>query len=175
VERLPEFRPSRLLERLSAHGADFVVVGGYAAIAHGSAQITNDLDICIATDPANLEVIGSALVDLQARLRGVSDEVPFVPDAASLKSVQLLALMTSEGPLDILTAPHGSPGYSTLRRRAARVNVAGIGVLVASLEDLMSMKHAIGRPKDLITLEELEVIARLRKKIRPIKPDEETA
>jgi hypothetical protein len=168
VASWPEFRPSQLLRALVARGVDFVVIGGYAAIAHGSAQLTRDLDICFGRDPANLQALGAALVDLDARLRGIDQEeaVPFVPDAGTLKGVQLLTLDTREGPLDVQSEPDGAPGYATLRARAQQVEVAGVRVLVASLEDLMRMKEAAGRPKDLIVLEELEAIRRLSRRRR---------
>lgn len=160
----PEFSPTRLLERLSAHEVDFVVVGGLAGVAHGSARMTNDLDICYSRDRANLDALGAALVELGARLRGIPDEVPFVPDGATLRRTSILTLETSEGALDLLVEPKGAPAYATLRRRAARVELAGADVLVASLEDLLAMKRAAGRPKDLLDVEELEAIGRLRAK-----------
>jgi predicted nucleotidyltransferase len=165
VEKWPEFRPSGILARLAAGGVDFVVIGGYAAIAHGSAQQTNDIDVCFAQDDANLRVLGQALVDMQARLRGVDEDVPFVPDERTLRHVELFTLDTLHGPIDLLAVPEGVPDYPTLRGRADRVEVAGVAVLVASLEDLLSMKRAAGRDKDRIAVEELEAIRRLRKRV----------
>src|SRR3954469_21805348 len=119
----PEFRPTRLLRKLVDEGVDFVVIGGVAAVVHGSAQITRDLDICYSTDAANLDVLGRALVELDARLRGVAEDVPFVPDGAALKRTRVLTLDTAEGPLHILADPAGTPGYEALRRRAIKVPV----------------------------------------------------
>jgi hypothetical protein len=159
----PEFRPSHLVRRLVDAGVDFVVIGGYAAIAHGSAQITRDLDISYSDDEANLEALGRALMALDARLRGVADVVPFVPDGAALGRTRVLTLDTADGPLDILADPAGGPGYATLRKRAIETQVAGVTVRVASLEDLIAMKRAAGRPRDLVAVEELEAIARLER------------
>jgi predicted nucleotidyltransferase len=157
----PEFRPTRLLRRLVDAGIDFVVIGGFAAIAHGSVQVTRDLDICYSAKASNLDALGRGLVALGARLRGVEEEVPFVPDGATLRRTTMLTLETEEGPLDILTEPAGAPGYDVLRKRAIEVPVAGVVVRVAALEDLLAMKRASGRPKDLLALEELEAIVRL--------------
>lgn len=162
MESWPEFRPTRLLSRLTAKGVDFVVVGGFAAIAHGSARLTDDLDICLAPDPENLVALGDVLMELGASLRGVADDVPFVPDARMLRSIELLTLATAEGPLGLLRAPAGAPRYATLRRRADRVDIGGLVVLIASLDDLIAMKRAAGRPVDLIDIESLEAIKRLR-------------
>jgi hypothetical protein len=158
---LPEFHPGTLLERLHAAGIDFVVIGGFAGVMHGSAQITRDLDICYSGDQANLDRLGRALIDLDARLRGVAGSVPFVPDGRTLRRTQILTLDTSAGPLDLLVDPAGSPGYAQLAARALRVEWAGATIKVASLEDLLAMKRAAGRPKDLLAVEELEAIRRL--------------
>jgi predicted nucleotidyltransferase len=161
-----EFRVDRLLGTLTAHGVDFVVVGGIAATLLGSARDTFDLDICPATDPKNLESLGKALVDLKARLRGVEDPVPFVPDGKTLGRVQLLTLETNKGPLDILMRPDGCPPYEQLRRRAERKDLGSFSVLVASIDDLLAMKESAGRGKDLVVAEELRAIRRLRKRLR---------
>jgi predicted nucleotidyltransferase len=165
VPEPPELDVERILGVLTSRGVDFVVIGGVAAVMHGSAIFTQDLDICFASDETNLGALGKALVELDARLRGVADEVPFVPDAATLRRVRLLTLETSAGPLDVQAEPAGCPPYARLRRNAERVDLGGYAVLIASVEDLIGMKRAAGRPKDLIAVEELEAIARLRPRI----------
>jgi predicted nucleotidyltransferase len=162
----PEFRPTRLLRRLVDSDIDFVVIGGFAAIAHGSVQITRDLDICYSTSKENLDALGRGLVELGARLRGVAEDLPFAPDGATLKGTRILTLETADGPLDLLADPAGAPSYGKLRERALEVAVAGVTVRVAALEDLLAMKRAAGRPKDLLAAEELEAIARLGREPR---------
>jgi hypothetical protein len=157
----PPLHADRILERLVARGVDFVVIGGIAAILHGSAQNTFDLDISCATDAGNLAALRKALVELVARLKGAPDEVPFVPDDRKLRQVEVLTLDTNAGELDVLARPAGSPGYATLRRRADRFDIGGFSVLVASIDDLIAMKLAAGRQKDLAAVEELEAIRRL--------------
>lgn len=159
----PEFRPAALLQRLVANDVDFVVVGGLAAVVHGSAAITRDLDITYAADAANLDRLGEALVALKARLRGVTDDVPFVPDGRTLKRTRILTLDTPDGWIDLLAQPSGSPRYEQLRERALTVELAGVIVRVAALDDLIAMKKVAGRPKDLVAVEELEAIQRLRR------------
>jgi hypothetical protein len=161
-----EFRPRGLLEHLTRHGVDFVVVGGIAAALHGSERNTNDLDICPAQDASNLEALGTALIEIEASLRDIEEDVPFVPDARSLASIEILTLSTSLGPLDILVRPHGSPPYAALRRRATPLELGGRApVLVASIDDLIAMKRETDRPKDRDDVESLEALARLSRRL----------
>jgi hypothetical protein len=161
VHELPEFDPRALLRKLVGGDVDFVVVGGIAAVAHGSASFTQDLDIAYAPEEENLERLGRVLVALDARLRGVTDDVPFIPDGRTLRRARVLTLDTPEGPIDLLAQPDGAPVYARLRERALPAQIAGVEVRVASIDDLIAMKKASGRPKDLIAVEELEAIKRL--------------
>jgi hypothetical protein len=157
----PAFNVKRLLECLTARGVDFVIVGGIAAVLLGSARVTRDLDICYASDDVNLESLGEVLLALHARLRGVDEAVPFVPDGRTLRRVELLTLTTDAGPLDLIGRPPGAPRYEALRRNAERLDVGGFAVLVASIDDMLAMKRTAGRPQDLADIEELEAIRRL--------------
>lgn len=160
-----EFRPRGLLEHLARHGVDFVVVGGVAAALHGSDRSTIDLDICPAQDADNLEALGVALTEIDARLRGIEEDVPFVPDGRSLAGIEILTLSTSLGALDILVRPHGSPPYAALKRRATRLEIGPAPVLVASMDDLIAMKRESDRPKDRDDVERLEALARLSRRL----------
>jgi hypothetical protein len=157
-----ELDPERILRALVGRGVDFVVIGGIAAVLHGSARNTFDLDVCFATDDVNLNALGDVLVELGARLRGVREDVPFTPDARTLRRVELLTLATVAGDFDVIARPSGAPAYAALRRRAERFDLGGFAVLVASVEDLIAMKQAAGRAKDIQDVAELEAILRLR-------------
>lgn len=155
---MPALQADEILRGLTARGVDFVVIGGIASVLHGSAMATYDLDICFATDPGNLAALGDVLVGLGAALKGLDDDIPFVADPATLRRVEILTLVTSAGELDLLSRPRGAPGYELLRRRADRFDLGDFSVLVASIEDLIAMKLAAGRAKDLAAVEELEAI-----------------
>ncbi len=159
----PDFRPAALIGQLAQAGVDFVVIGGVAVVIQASPRFTRDLDISYATDTANLERLGALLIALDARLRGVEEDVPFTPDAHTLRHTQMLTLTTCDGDLDLLANPPGSPGYPALRRHADVVELDGHSVRVASLEDLIAMKRALGRAQDEMDIESLEVArSRLR-------------
>jgi hypothetical protein len=156
-----DFRPSALLEVLARHDVDFVVIGGVAAVAHGASRLTGDLDITYSTDAPNLASLGEALRELDARLRGVDEDVPLAPDGRALRRTTILTLDTSAGPLDLLSQPPGAPPYRELRRDAARIKLDTASVLIASIDHLVAMKLAAGRPRDLADIDELEAIRRL--------------
>ena len=160
----PAFRAADILAALVSHGVDFVVVGGLAVVFHGSTRITQDLDVCYSTEPANLEVLERALIDLEAKLFGIDEDVPFVPDAKTLARTEMLTLATKHGKLDLLRSPEGAPPYAALRGNAELVQTAGFAIRVASPEDLIAMKRSAGRNKDLADIEELEAIVDVRKR-----------
>lgn len=154
--------PLALVARLAEAAVDFVVIGGIAVVAHGHIRTTRDLDITYATEQANLDALGQVLVDLDARLRGVTEVLPFVPDGRTRRAAELLTLETTRGALDLLAAPPGAPPYAELRRRAETIEVDGHSVAIASLDDLVAMKRAAGRPRDQDDIDALEEIRRLR-------------
>ncbi len=154
------FRAREMLRVLVGHGIDFVVVGGIAGVARGSAYMTEDLDIAYARDPDNLRKLAAALTQMEARLRGAPEDVPFLLDAETLEKGAHFTFETASGPLDILDRPDGSPQYEELKRRAGDpLDVDGLPVLVASLDDLIAMKEATGRPRDRVVASELRMLA----------------
>ena len=148
------FDPVAALQILVVHRVDFVVIGGIAARLWGSAMITRDLDICYARAPANLERLAAALQQVHARLRGVKD-VPFRLDARTLGAGDSFTFTSDVGDLDCLGTPTGTGGYDDLKADAEQIDVDGLKIWVTSLADLMDMKRAAGRNKDLQALEHL--------------------
>ena len=139
---------------------DFVVIGGVAVVVQGSPRYTRDLDISYATSEVNLERLGGVLVGLGARLREVDEDLPFVADARTLRGMRMLTLSTREGDIDLLADPPGSPGYALLRDKATGIDLNGDTVLIASIDDLIAMKRATGRPQDIADVESLAVAKR---------------
>ncbi len=165
------FDPTRLLEVLARHEVRFVVIGAIAAIAQGYPLPTEDLDITPERAGANLERLAAALGELNARLRlpnGASQEFPI--EAHFLGSVDAWTLTTDAGDLDLLFAPAGTRGYDDLRVDASEADL-GTRVVIASLRDVIRMKEAAGRPKDVAQLpalrQTLEVIRERERRRRP--------
>ena len=156
------FDPLRALRTLSRHGVRYVVIGGLGARLHGSPSVTNDTDVCCQRAPATLERLAAALRRLHAALRGADGDVPFQLDAKTLAAGDHFTLSTDAGNLDILGTPAGVDGFDALEREAKVFTIDGLTVAVASIDDLISMKRAAGRPKDLI---EVEVLGALRDEV----------
>lgn len=87
--------------------------------------------------------------------------VPYVWDEQMLMNSTNVTLKTDLGRIDFLAEPDGAPPYEVLKERAMRFDLDGREILVASIDDLISMKKAVGRPKDLAHIAELETIKRL--------------
>jgi len=158
---LPEFHPRLLLAPLVTGGVDFVVIGGLAVIAHGYVRATKDVDIVPDGAHENLDRLGEVLVSFGARLRGIEEEVPFVPDGRTLRRTGILTLETKAGWLDLLVDPPGAPPYRELRAQAELVDLDGVEVPIASLRHLRKMKRAAGRSQDQTDLDALDVVERL--------------
>jgi hypothetical protein len=163
----PEYHPAALVQALVDGGVDFVIVGGVAVVLQAMPRFTKDLDICYSTAQDNLDALGGVLVALTARLRGIPETVPFVPDGDTLRHTQILCLTTPGGDIDLLVDPEGAPGYDRLRERASVMELSGRPVRVASIEDMLAMKRAAGRPQDLADIESLEVARELANKLKP--------
>lgn len=155
------FEPTRLLEVLDRHGVRFIVIGAVAAIAQGYPLPTEDLDITPERERENLARLAAALRELNARLRLARGTEAFPIDAEFLGSVDSWTLTTDAGDLDLLFAPAGTRGYDDLRTDASEADL-GTRVVIASLRDVIRMKEAAGRPKDVAQLpalrQTLEVI-----------------
>lgn len=156
------FEPLRVLQALTEAHVDFVLIGGVAARLHGSPSLTRDIDVCYDRTTKNLERLVGVLRSLNARLRGVDEDLPFLLDARTLGAGSNFTFVTDLGDVDVLALPAGVDGYRDLAASAEQVDLDGITISVASLDDLMRMKRAAGRPKDL---KEIEILEALREEI----------
>jgi hypothetical protein len=156
------FDPISILQILFRHRVRFVLIGGFAGRLRGSNTITNDLDICYARDRANLDALAAALRELGATLRVAPKDIPFLLDAETLKRGDHFTFETKFGDLDCLGTPSGSKGFQELIDGSTEMAVGSEKVLVVSLHDLIRLKRAAGRPKDLV---EVEILAALREEI----------
>lgn len=160
---LPQQPPDlkALLGPLVDHGVDFVMIGGMAGAARGSTYPSYDLDIAYDRDGGNLKRLADSLESIGVRLRGVSDDLPFILDVRTLENGSNFTFDTPFGDFDILGHVPGVGSYSDLRVASTIEHIAGYDVRVASIDHLISMKRAANRTKDKLMLEEYLVIAEL--------------
>ena len=157
------FAPLPVLRALTEAGVRFVLIGGLAAREHGSPTVTDDVDVCYDRAAGNLDRLAAVLRAMNARLRGVADDVPFVLDARTLRHGDSFTFDTDLGAVDVLATPSGTAGFDDLAAAAERVEYGDVPVLVAALDDLIRMKRAAARPKDRV---EVEVLLALRDEVR---------
>lgn len=161
---MAELRTRALLKVLERHEVRYLVIGATAAIAQGYPLTTQDVDVTPDRDPENLGRLASALAELDAKLR-VPDGpgIPFPSDARMLAQADVWTLTTEFGDLDVVFVPAGTQGYADLLRDSIEVDLgSGIQAKMASLRDVIRMKEASRRPKDIAQLpalrQTLEVI-----------------
>lgn len=147
-----------LLGALHTAGVDFIIVGGIAARIHGSARVTQDIDIVYARTGSNLDRLTNALAPFKPYLRGAPPGLPFEWSSATLKAGLNFTLTTTAGDLDLLGEITGGGGYADLAPHAVTFTVFGNDTQVLDLPWLIHVKRAAGRPKDLEAIAELEVL-----------------
>lgn len=158
------FRPEELLSLLTEHDVQFVVIGGFAAQAHGSPSLTGDLDIVPSWDGENLRKIAQILGAIAAVRHGLPADAPPMPplDARTLRAGSVFTLNSRFGRIDLLSNPDPGLDHAALLRNAIEIELFGVRVHAAGIDDLIAMKRAAGRPKDRV---ELEILGALREEI----------
>ena len=159
----PDVSPlERFCALLADAGVEFMVIGGQAEALMGSPRVTYDVDLCYRRTPENLERLARALRTLKLTLRGAPADLKFRVGARALALGSNFTFTTDYGPLDLLGWVEPFGAYEALRPRAESINLGSCPVLVIALDDLITIKRHINRPKDRESLLQLEAIKRLR-------------
>ena len=153
---------SKFLPLLAENRVDYILIGGGAAIAHGAARTTYDVDILYSRDPENLQTIVEALQDLNPYYRGAPPNLPFQWDTQTLQNGLNFTLTTDWGDIDLLGEVAGDGTYEKLRSFTDTMELYGHPVPVVTLDKLIHLKRAAGRPKDFEAIAELETLWELR-------------
>jgi hypothetical protein len=164
VSEQERFQPEEILRPLVEADVRFVLIGGLAAQVHGSPSMTRDVDVVPAWDGPNLTALASVLVELGAIRHDLPPDAPPLPpvDERTLREGAVFTLLTRFGRLDLLANPDPGIPFERLVRTAVTVRAFDVRLLVASLDDLIEMKRAAGRPKDRV---ELEILGALREEL----------
>ena len=152
-----------IIRHFCSSGVEFVIIGGLAASIHGSSYVTVDVDFCYNRTPQNLECLARALTTIHAKLRSAPSELPFRPDAATLKAGLNFTFSTDLGDIDIFGEIAGLGTFAEVVKDSEELILFGYPVRVLSLDGLIRAKRATARRKDLIIVPELEAIRELRK------------
>jgi hypothetical protein len=156
----PPTRSFEVIELLTRHGVEFIVVGMTAGVLQGAPAVTFDLDILYSRAETNVTRLMSALAELDAVFRG--DARRLRPGLSHLRSAGHKLLMTKLGIVDMLGAL-GDSSFEDLLGHTVSLKVEELTVRVLSLGKLIEVKRLAGRPKDLAVLPLLEAtLARAR-------------
>jgi hypothetical protein len=141
---------------------DYVLIGGLAISLHGIERATMDIDVTVDMTPDNL----SSLV-ATARELGMTPVLPVALDSLSdldqlaqwhrernLEAFALQAPGQSGVTLDVLLYP--PVDHADMRRRAVTFRAGNVPIVVASIDDLIALKQAVGRPIDVADIEHLK-------------------
>ncbi|MSU80666.1 MAG: hypothetical protein EXS16_21585 [Gemmataceae bacterium] len=156
-----------ILPLLVSHDVQFIVIGGGAAIVHGAARMTYDVDVVYARNAENLGRLVAALKPYKPYLRGVPLGLPFIWDQRTLQGGLNFTLTTTLGDLDLLADVPGGGMYEQIVPFTVELDAFGVRCLVVTLDMLIQMKRAAGRPKDMETIAELQNILENRRAPEP--------
>jgi predicted nucleotidyltransferase len=157
----------RAVDALARHGVATIVIGGQAGLLHGSPRLTLDVDLCYRRTPQTITGLASALRELGAELRVPGGSVPFPIEPAFLERTSQLTLTCRDFELDLLAEVPPIGGYERLLQNSIEVPLGDCPVRVIGLDDLITIKRAIGRPKDLDALQYLLVVKEMLAKRDP--------
>ncbi|MFL6228684.1 MAG: hypothetical protein ACJ741_07880 [Pyrinomonadaceae bacterium] len=146
------------LRLLTRHQVEFVIVGGVAISAHGSAYLTYDLDVAYARSRDNLKRLADALAPYHPRPRDFAPNLPFAWDERTLQQGANFTLTTDLGNIDLLGEVTGLGDFDQVRAQSVVMTLFDVQCHVLSLDALIAAKRAAGRTKDLLVLPELEAL-----------------
>ncbi|MFE8603693.1 hypothetical protein [Archangium violaceum] len=144
-----------LLRLLLDAGVEFVLIGGVAAIAHGSATFTVDCDITAPFTEENLTRLLTAIAPHHPRYALAVPKRPVTEPPAVLAKNRNLYVLTNLGRLDILSEVPPVGSYTDVASRAVTQEIYGRSCRIISLDDLIAVKRHLGRDKDRIVEREL--------------------
>lgn len=152
-----------ILVLLARGQVEFVIIGGVASMAHGTARVTYDVDVCYRRTLDNIERLCRALADTHPALRGAPSDVPFKLVPASVQAGLNFTLSTDLGDLDLLGEVAGLGEYDAAQAVSETLNLYGLPMQVLTIEGLLAAKRATGREKDKEAIVELEALLELKK------------
>jgi predicted nucleotidyltransferase len=149
---------AQVIPPLAEAKVDFILIGGMAAILHGSARVTFDVDLVYSRARENTERLAAALVPYKPYLREAPPGLPFTWDAKTIRSGLNFTLTTELGDIDLLGEVARRETYSDLLPHSFDVDAFGVRFKCVDLPTLIRIKEAAGRKKDREAIAELSVL-----------------
>jgi len=150
---------SELTRRLISEQVEFVLVGGFAAVAHGATLVTSDVDICCRFSEANLMKIQKAFAGLHPVHRSRPD-LPLALTPEQCATLKNLYLKTDLGAVDCLGEVLGLGDFDSVLRCSVEVDLPVGKCSILDLEALIRAKEAMNRDHDRITVRQLREIGK---------------
>ena len=147
-----------LIRLLAGSGVEFIMVGGAAATAHGSARLTQDLDIVYRRSPENIARLAACLAPYHPYLRGTPPGLPFRLDGDTIERGLNFTLITDLGSLDLFGEIIGGGRHEDLQHDTIELALFGVTCRCLGLKRLIEVKRAAGHPRDLEAIAELEAL-----------------
>jgi transcriptional regulator with XRE-family HTH domain len=159
------FLPQELFAILEQSRLEYITIGAFGSLLHGSGVLSDNIDIVPSQRPANLERLAQALVALSARtLRNKQLRLD-----AGERPKDVTRMLTRSGPLNVILTPSGTGGYDDLRRKAIREPLGfGVRTTLASLDDIIRTTAAHAGKK---AGEQLPRLRRLLDLAQTVGPD----
>lgn len=155
-----------LIRALSQGSVEFIIVGGAAAIGHGSSRLTSDLDIVYRRTEGNISRLVQALAPLKPYLRGAPPGLPFHWGEETIRRGLNFTLVTTLGAIDLLGEITGGGSFEDIKPHSITLDLHETNCLCLGIEWLIKVKRAVGRPKDFEVIAELEAILEERRRLR---------
>lgn len=146
----------QLIEKLLDNDVEFVLIGGFAAVMHGSTSLTQDIDICIRFTPENCDNLLKALDDSNPTYR--QNRQSMTKDPAELSKFKNLYLITDYGPLDVMSEISKLGKYEDVLKYSIEIDLFDRKCRVLDIDGLIHSKEEMARPKDKEVIIQLKAI-----------------
>lgn len=150
---------SELTRRLIEAQVEFVLIGGFAAVAHGVTLVTRDVDICCRFTEANLMRLQKAFADLHPVHRSRPD-LPLALTPKLCAGLRNLYLKTDLGIVDCLSEVLGVGDFDSVLKQSIELQLPFGNCRILDLDAMIAAKEAMNRDHDRITVRQLREIKR---------------
>jgi len=151
-----------LLKKLSQNRVDYVIIGGFACIAHGCTYVTQDIDICLDFNADNLLRLQKSLADLHPFHRMTPKKIKLRLTKENCKQYKNLYLDTDIGQLDCISFVEGAGNFQQVKSKSVTIEINKVRVSVLNIDALIESKKNLNRKKDVQAITQLETIKKLK-------------